>query len=120
MADRSAHKRVARALNKGRNPIAGFAAAARKSVATRNGPKASETHHLQSDQFGGKHHAPSNSTSVAKNNSGSMSAPSTGRHSLANGKVGHRGSYDREHDVAGGYKDMVGAGRVGKHRKPGA
>ena len=114
------HKRVARALKAGRNPIAGFGAASRRALATRNGPKSSETDHLQGDQFGGKHHAPSNPTSVSKNNVGSESAASTGRHSLNNGQVGRRGSYNREKDVAGAYKDSVGAGRVGKHRKPGA
>ena len=92
----------------------------RKAKQTRNGPKASETDHLQDDQFTGRHHAPSSMGSSKKNASGSMSAASTGRHSLSNGKVGRRGSYSREADVAGGYKDSVGSGYKGKHRKTGA
>lgn len=82
--------------------------------------KLKETRHLQPDQFKGRHHAPTNSSSVMKNNAGSMSAPSTGKHSLMNGKVGRRGGYNREKDIAGGYKDSVGAGYKGKHRKQGA
>ncbi len=121
----AAHKRVARALKKGRNPIAGFGAVSRRALATRNGPKSSETDHFQPDQFagfsglGGRHHAPS-AQGAAKNAYGSMSDPSIGRHSLNNGPVGRRGSYSREKDVAGAYKDSVGTGYVGKHRKPGA
>jgi len=114
----AAHKRVARALKKGANPIAGFGAVSRRALATRNGPKASEKDHLSPDLFG-KHHA-SSYQSARKNNYGSMSDPSTGRHSLNNGQVGRRGSYSREKDVAGAYKDMVGSGYTGKHRKPGA
>jgi len=116
------NKRLARALNKGKNPIAGFGAASRKALATRNGPKSSETDHLQGKQFsglGGRHHAPA-SQGAHKNAYGSMSDASTGRHSLNNGQVGRRGSYSRERDVAGAYKDSVGTARVGKHRKPGA
>lgn len=115
------HKRVARALKKGANPIAGFGSASRRALATRNGPKAQETDHLQAQQFpsGGKHHA-SSAQGASKNAYGSMSDASTGRHSLSNGQVGRRGSYSREKDVAGAYKDSVGSGYTGKHRKPGA
>jgi len=114
-------KRLSRALKSGKSPIAGMGAVSRKALATRNGPKASETDHLQTAQFpSGRHHAPS-AKGASKNAYGSMSDPSTGRHSLNNGPTGmHSGSYSRERDVAGAYKDSVGSGYVGKHRKPGA
>jgi len=112
------HKRVARALKKGANPIAGFGAASRRALATRNGPKSSEKDHL-SEQFGGKHHAPS-AQGASKNAYGSMSDPSRGRHSLNNGRIGHRGSYSPSKDLMGADMDNMGRGRVGKHRKPGA
>lgn len=115
----AANKRVARALKAGRNPIAGFGAASRRALATRNGPKSSETDHLQDKQFSGRHHA-SPAQSARKNAYGSTSDASTGRHSLNNGQVGRRGSYSKERDVAGAYKDMKGAGYKGSHRKPGA
>lgn len=108
-----------KALKSGPSKVGAKARAAASALRGAGAQKAPETRHLQTQQFGGKHHAPS-AQGAKKNAYGSMSDPSIGRHSLSNGQVGRRGSYSREKDVAGAYKSSVGSGYTGKHRKPGA
>jgi hypothetical protein len=108
--------------------IARKAANSRKSKPTRSGPKASETDHLSDQQFTGKHHAPSSSSSVEKNVSTSMNSPAKGRHarrSETGPKHKAKSSPRAEesnymHDLKGAVKDRQGTGYVGKHRKTGA
>ena len=71
MTKNATSKRLSKQVKSGKSNITGFGgvvAKARKAAQTRNGPKMSETDHLQPDLFKGKHHAPSNATSVRKSN----------------------------------------------------
>lgn len=127
---RKAQRANARAMKKGgTNPISGMAAKAAKTVATRSGPKTSETAHLSGQQFsiGGKHHAPA-SQGAKKNAYGSTDAPARGRH-VTRAETGpkHRSGNtpdsnpsSKMRDLKGAIRDRQGTGRVGKHRKPGA
>jgi hypothetical protein len=95
----------------------------------RNGPKLSETEHLQPDQFKGKHHAPSSSGSVAKNNAGSSGggkhsagapiyaalAKSTGVHVAEKPKASS--APVRKSATAADLNAKMSSGYVGKHRK---
>lgn len=136
-ARRKAQRANAKAMKgKGSNPISGMASKAAKTIATRNGPKVSETAHLSTQQFsassGGRHAAPSNATSVRKNNTGDIAGKASGSHtrySESGGKhrvnlpasVGPR-LHEKEymHDLKGAVKAHQGTGYVGKRRKSGA
>lgn len=86
-------------------------AAARAFKATRNGPKASETVHLQSQQFsGGKHASPSNSASVTKNVSIPMDSRNTGKHAPYEGK------HSAKSNMTSVNKNNKGTDYIGKRR----
>lgn len=134
-ARRKAQRANARAMKRGNsNPISGMAAKAAKTVATRNGPKATETAHLSTQQFSssgsstGRHHATANAASVKKNATGDLTAKATGRHTRYSESGGkHRANTPARaeesnymHDLKGAVQAHKGTGYVGKRRKTGA
>jgi hypothetical protein len=110
------------------NNLAGLEHSEANVKSTRTGAKASETDHLQTQQFGGKHHA-SSAASAVKNAYGSMSAMSSGKRSAENsGYVGkHRGAYSPDVDahrvalsgsISYGKHSATGVGRVRGNFEP--